>query len=486
MTSTPIAGTAGAAATRRAVVLVTVGATFLAFLDTTIVNIAFPAIAADFVDVDRSALSWVLNAYNIVFAAFLLPAGRLGDVLGHRRLFTAGLLIFTVASGLCAAVSTPEMLIAMRVVQAVGAALLMPTALALLLSAFTRERRASAVALGGAAAGVAAALGPTLGGVLVDRGDWRLIFLVNVPLGLVLWVVARRILQAPASREAGLPDPWGTVLLATGVGLVALGLVQGPEWGWQDGRVLGSLALACLLLPAGVMRSRGHPTPAFDLSLLRVRDVAVANTATVVLAAAFFAKILCDVLFLTSVWGYSVLEAGLAISPSPLITALTAGTAGWLAERFGQRNVAAAGALLYAAGNAWYAIAIPAEPAFVSHFLPATLLTGAGIAAALPTLTSAAVTALPETRWGVASGANATARQLGGVLGIAILVAIVGDAAGREALGEFHAGWTFIALAAGLAAAVALALAGRESTRGTHRVRTHAHRGRSRIRRADR
>ena len=460
MTATPVAVSATGATTRRAVVLVTVGATFLAFLDTTIVNVAFPAIAADFADADRSALSWVLNAYNIVFAAFLLPAGRLGDVLGHRRLFVAGLVIFTAASGLCAATGGAEALVAMRVVQAVGAAMLMPTALALLLAAFPRERRASAVALGGAAAGVAAALGPTLGGVLVDRGDWRLIFLVNVPLGLALWALAGRIPQAPAKRTDRLPDALGSVLLAAGAGLVALGLVQGPEWGWQDGRVLGSLALACLLLPACVLRSRGHPAPALDLALLRIRDVAVANTATVVFAAAFFAKILCDVLFLTSVWGYSVLQAGLAISPSPLITALTAPIAGRLAERYGHRIVAAAGALLYAAGNAWYALAIPAEPAFVSHFLPATLLTGMGIAAALPTLTSAAVTRLPERQWGLASGANATARQLGGVLGIAILVAIVGDASGAGALGDFHAGWAFIALAAGLTAALSSALDG--------------------------
>ncbi len=447
----------------RAVVLVTVGATFLAFLDTTIVNIAFPAIEADFADVDRPTLSWVLNAYNVVFAALLLPAGRLGDVLGHRRLFCGGLLTFTAASALCAAAPSAELLIATRVVQAVGAAILMPTALALLLAAYPPPRRAQAVAAAGAAAGVAAALGPTLGGVLVERGDWQLIFLVNVPLGLALLGVGRKVLPAPERTAERVPDAWGTVVLATGVGLIGLGLVQGPEWGWLDARVLASLALGCLLLPVCVRRSQHHPAPALELALLRVREVAAANAATVIFAMAFFAKLLCDVLFLTNVWGYSVFEAGLAMSPSPLVTALTAGLAGRLAERFGQRAVAVAGGLIYATGSACYALTLPADPAFVSHFLPVTILSGVGIAAALPTLTAAAITSLPESRYGAAGGANATARQLGGVLGVAVLIAILGDATGAGAVGTFHAGWAFIALAATLAALTASALAGRRA-----------------------
>ncbi len=202
-----------------------------------------------------------------------------------------------------------------------------------------------------------------------------------------------------------------------------------------------------------------HPAPALELGLLRVREVAVANAATVIFAVAFFAKLLCDVLFLTNVWGLSIFEAGLAMSPSPLVTALTAGLAARLADRYGQRLVAVAGALVYATGSACYALTLPAEPAFVTHFLPVSFLSGIGIAAALPTLTAAAITSLPERRFGAAAGANATARQLGGVLGVAILVAIVGDATGPGAVGDFHAGWAFIAVAAVLAAVAASRLA---------------------------
>jgi EmrB/QacA subfamily drug resistance transporter len=442
----------------RQVLLVAGLATFLAFLDVTIVNVAFPAIERSFADVSRPALSWVLNAYNVVFAALLLPAGRVGDVIGHRRVFTAGVLAFTAASAACAAAPSVEWLIAARAGQAVGAALVMPSALALLLAAVPRDRQTAAVAFVGAAAGVAAALGPSLGALLVELSQWRVAFLVNVPLGILILHRTRAAITETDREPGPLPDLLGTALLSAAVALTALGLVQGPQWGWRDPGVLGAFAAALTLVPAFVWRARRHVAPALELSLLRVRDFAVANAATLLFASAFFAKILCDVLFLTTVWRYSLLTAGLALTPSPLITAATAGTAGRLADRHGRRSVVVVGALLYALGSAWYALAIPGEPAYVERFLPMTVLTGIGIACALPLLTSAAVTALRPERWGVGSGANATARQLGGVLGVAILVAIVGTPAPAEALARFHAGWAFVAVASGLTAAAACAL----------------------------
>ena len=444
---------------RRTVILVTVLGTFLAFLDATIVNVAFPDIERSFDDASRSGLSWVLNAYNVVFAALLVPAGRIGDVVGHRRVFFAGLLLFTLASAGCAGAFGAEALVAARVVQAAGAAMIMPAALAVLLAVYERERRAQAVAAAAAAAGVAAAIGPSLGGGLVEWSGWRVIFLINLPLGLFVWLRGRRAHPQVGGEHRGpFPELLGTALLSGAVGLVALGLVQGPEWGWDDPVVIGSFVAAIVLLPLALQRARSHPAPAIDLALLRTRGFALANAATFVFAAAFFAKILNDILFLTSVWGYSVVTAGLAMSPSPLITAATAGTAGRLAARYGHRAIIVPGALFYAAGNGWYALAIPHEPAYVTHFLPATLLTGIGIACALPMLTSAAVEAVGPANLGTASAANATARQLGGVLGIAILIAIVGTPAAAEALGQFHAGWGFIATCAALSGAVALTL----------------------------
>jgi EmrB/QacA subfamily drug resistance transporter len=436
---------------------VTVFGTFLAFLDATVVNVAFPDIERSFPDATLPGLSWVLNAYNVVFAALLLPAGRIADVIGHRRVFFIGLGLFTAMSGVCAGAPSAEVLVGGRVLQAAGAAMLIPSALTLLLSVYDPGRRAEAVGLAAVAGGVAAALGPSLGGLLVEWSGWRVIFLVNLPIGLLVGLRAWSTLpRLGGDRSARVPDLLGTAMLAAGVGVTALALVEGPDWGWGDWRVVLAFAAALVLLPLSVLRARRHPAPALERRLLRVRGFAVANAATAIFAAAFFAKILCDILFLTSVWGYAIVTAGLAMSPSPLITAATAGLASRLATRYGHRAVVVPGAILYAAGNAWYALMIPAQPDYVTHFLPATVLTGVGIACAFPMLTSAAVQSSGAASMGAACGANATARQLGGVLGIAVLVALVGTPGNLDALGSFHAGWAFIASCAAASAVVAL------------------------------
>jgi EmrB/QacA subfamily drug resistance transporter len=446
-------------AARRGVVAVTVLATFVAFLDATIVNVAFPAIRSSFAGADLATLSWVINGYNIVFAGLLLPMGRLGDVIGQRRVFFAGMSLFALGSAGCGVSPTVGALIVSRIVQAVGAGMLMPSALALLLPVFPAGERARGVALGAAAAGVAAAVGPALGGLLVSASTWRIIFAVNLPLAALVWVLGRRVLPTtPRGEGSALPDPLGAAVIALAFGLIAVGLVQGSDWGWSSGRVVAAFVFGVALLPLAVWRSAVHPRAVLPLPLFRSRDVAVGNLATAVFAAGFFAKILCDVLFLTSVWGYSVVRAGLALSPSPLITAVVAASAGRAASRYGHRVVVVVGSLLYAAGTAWYALALPAHPAYVTRFLPATLLTGVGIACALPMLTSAAVSGLRTADLGVGSGANATARQLGGVLGIAILVAILHGAGHGSSLGAFHAGWAFIAVASACTAGLGLLL----------------------------
>lgn len=206
-----------------------------------------------------------------------------------------------------------------------------------------------------------------------------------------------------------------------------------------------------VLVIIAIVRARSHPHPAVDLDVVAGRDAGPANLATLLFAAGFFAKILCDVLFLTSVWGYSVLHAGLAMSPSPLITALTAGFIGRLAARVGHRAVILPGLVMYAGGCIWYAMTLQLTPHYVTLFLPATIFTGIGMACALPMLTSAAVTVAGERQFGSASAVNATARQLGGTLGIAALVAILSGASVRNAVEIFHGGWWFVAATALLA-----------------------------------
>ena len=215
------------------VLLVASFGAFLAFLDSTIVNVAFPDIAASFPGTSIGDLSWVLTAYNIVFAAFLVVAGRLADLFGRRRTFIVGVAVFTAASGLCAVATSVEALVAFRVLQGIGAAVLVPASLALVVEGYGPARRAHGVGLWGAAAAIASGLGPPIGGALVEAADWRLAFLVNVPLGLVAMVLARRCLvESRAAGRRRTPDLRGALLLAATLGLLTLGLVQGPEWGW--------------------------------------------------------------------------------------------------------------------------------------------------------------------------------------------------------------------------------------------------------------
>jgi len=423
-------------------------AAFLAFLDVTIVNVAFPSIRDSFSGATLPQLSWVLNGYNVVFAALLLPAGRLADVLGRGRLFVLGIASFTLASLLCAVAPSLEALVAARVIQAGGAAVLVATSLALVLELFPVARRATAVGIFGAVAAVSAAIGPSLGGLLVEASDWRTVFMVNLPLGVVAWLMARA--GAVHARGAGggpLPDAAGVATVTLSLALIALGIVQGNEWGWGSVRVLAALAAGAALLVAFALRSRRHPAPVVDPALLRLPSLTVANLGTLVFAAGFYAMLLCNVLFLTEVWGYSTLTAGLALSPGPLTSAVVAGPAGRVADRFGQRVVVVPGALVFAAGIAGFIFRVGPDPAWVAEWLPATICTGAGIGLTFPALASAAVAAVPEEQFGVGSALNATTRQIGAVLGIAILVAVLGRPLPSEAPQAFDEGWTFVALA---------------------------------------
>jgi EmrB/QacA subfamily drug resistance transporter len=434
-------------------------ATFVASLDLFIVNIAFPEIRADLGGASLGALSWVLNAYAIVFAALLVPAGRLADRVGRKRGFLAGLALFSLGSALCGISPSVATLVAARVLQAAGAALLVPTSLALLLPEFPLEQRATATAIWGATGAVAAATGPSLGGVLVDATGWRLVFFVNLAFGLAALVPARRLLRETREPDPGpLPDALGVGLLIAGVALVSLGIVKGEDWGWGGPEVLGSLAAGVALVALCVLRSGRHPAPVVELSLFRVRSFAVASGGVALFALGFYALLLGNVLFLTQVWGWSILTAGFALTPGPLTAAITAPLGGAISDRFGQRVVALPGGLLFAAGCLLFAANTGTDPAYVTEFLPATLLTGAGVGLSFAAWGSAAVAELPPARYATGSAVAACARQIGAVLGIAVLIAVIGTPAPAEALDTFHRAWTLMAIPATAAGLLGLAL----------------------------
>jgi EmrB/QacA subfamily drug resistance transporter len=427
---------------------------FVAGLDLFIVNIAFPDIARDFPGSSLADISWVLSAYAIVLAALLVPAGRYADRIGRKRSFVAGMAVFTAASALCAAAPSIGALVAARVLQAVGAAMLMPASLGLILPAFEPAQRPIAVGIWSAAGGVAAALGPPLGGVLVEL-SWRWIFIVNVPIGIATIVVASRMLSEIREREsAGRPDALGALILAAGVGLLTLGIVQGHDWGWSDPRVIGSFATSLLLIASFVARSARHPQPVIELPMLRIRSVAVANLAALVFFAGFAAMLLSSVLLLTQVWGYSTLTAGLAIAPGPLTAALVAVPTGRIVAKIGPRIPGALGGLLFASGFAVNLLFVGAQPDYTGAFLPGFVLGGIGVGLTLASQPAAATSELPPDRFATGTAIFGMARQLGSALGVAVLVAIVADSAGPDLLDALDAVWAF-ALGAGIVTAVA-------------------------------
>src|SRR3954447_19419215 len=426
------------------VLLVTAVAVFMAFLDVTIVNVAFPSVREAFPEASLAELSWVLNAYNIVFAALLVPAGRVADLVGRRRMFFWGLAVFVAASALCGLAWSVWALVAARIVQAAGAAALVPTSLGLLLPEFPLERRASATALWGAVGGVAAATGPSLGGLLIEWSGWRVVFYVNLVLGALAWVPARRLLRETRDPDRGaVPDALGIVSLAGAVGLVSLAIVEAPTWGWGSSRVVGALVGGGVLLALFVWRSVAHPHPVLELSLFRVRSFAVACVGVFVFALGFYAVLLTNILFLTGVWGYSTLHAGIAVTPGPLMAALSSVLAGRAIDRHGPRAAAVPGGLLFALGCVLFAVGLGPDPAYVSAFLPASLMIGTGIGLTFAGFSAASVAQLPPARFATGSAVSNCFRQLGAVLGISVLVALLGTHTG---LAEFHRAYVFMAL----------------------------------------
>jgi EmrB/QacA subfamily drug resistance transporter len=452
--------------TTRRVLLVTCGAALMAFLDVTIVNIAFPSIRAGFGATSLPTLSWILNGYNVAFAALLVPAGRYADSFGRRRSYLVGMAGFTLASIVAGSAPSVGILIAARSIQALGAAILVPTSLALLLDAFPLERRASAVGLWGAAAAVAAALGPSLGGALVAASSWRLVFFVNVLIGIGLYLLARSLPEVRSRRDLTLPDPLGIILLLVAIGLLALGIVQGQAWGWSSARISGSLAGAVVFAALFILRARLCRSPAVEMRLFTNWAFSSANLGTLLFAAAFYAMLLNNVLFLTGVWGYTTITAGLALTPAPLLAAMAAGPAGRVADRFGQRVVVVPGLLFYLAGASYLLLSAGPDPSYLAEFLPAAALTGIGVGLAFPALGSAAVHALSDTRYATGSAINSAARQIGAVLAIAIVVNLLSVSHRSGSLEAFRHVWVLTIVAAGSAVPFGLLLSSvRASTR---------------------
>jgi len=409
-------------------------AIFLVSLDSTMLFAAFPALRAAFPGVSAAALSWVLNAYTVVFAAMLIPSGGLADAHGRKRVFLGGVALFLVSSAACGLSPTEEWLIAARVAQAVGAALLTPASLSIVLAAFPQEKRAVVVSLWGAVGGLAAAVGPSLGTFVVDTLGWPYAFFINLPVGA--WAVWRgwRVLDESVKPQARHRiDLVGMGLLIAGVGSVALAIVQADAPQWGAGLVAGVAAAGVAVLAIFVLWARHARAPLVDLALFRNRTYSYVNLATFSFGIAFAMMFFGFFFYMTGIWHYSLPQAGLAITPGPLLVMPTAILTGRLASRLGHRRFLVGGSLLYACSSLWLLLVPGSEPAYLTHWLPGLLMSGISVGLVLPSLSAAAVNKLPPAHYAVGSAVNQATRQIGGTMGVAITVLLLGSGALQHA-----------------------------------------------------
>jgi EmrB/QacA subfamily drug resistance transporter len=438
--------------------VVTGAATFMVAMDNLIVTNALPVIRVD-LGTGLEGLEWTVNAYTLTFAVLLLTGAALGDRFGRRKVFAIGLVIFTAASA--AAALSPDIgtLIAARAVQGVGGAIITPLSLTLLADAVPRERRGTAFGIWGAMSGLGVALGPVIGGAVVDSASWEWIFWINVPIGLVLLPLVAAVRESRGG--AGRLDPVGVVLATAGLFGVVFGLVRGGSHGWTSGPVLAGLiggGISVLAFVAWQARAR---YPMLPLPLFRGRGFSVSNAVGFVMAFGMFGAVFLGAQFLQTVQGYSPLEAGVRTLPWTAAPALVAPFSGALADRIGVRRVLAIALAFQAAGIAWLAMVSRPDTPY-GELVPPFVLAGIGMGLFFAPMARAVMDFAPDGMEGVASGASNAMRQLGTVLGIAVLGAIFsavgGYASGQDFVDGMRAGQAVGAVVLAGAALLALAI----------------------------
>ncbi|MFE2075762.1 MFS transporter [Streptomyces misionensis] len=440
-------------------------AVFMTNLDLWIVNVALPAMGSSFASSPGRAatlgsLSWVLNAYAIALAALLVVAGRMGDRIGQRPVFLAGVTVFTLASLGCALAPDLGTLVAARALQAVGAAAQLPTSLALLLASVPTEHRTRATRNWAAVGGLAAAAGPVAGGLLVQV-DWRWVFVINVPIGIATVAAGLRVLPFTARREQGrLPDLAGALLITLAIAALSGALVQAPEWGWLDAKSLTLFALASAGAAVFVRRSLRHSHPLFELPLLRLPQFGAASTGTFVFGIAFAIMLLSNVLWCQEIWHWSALRTGVAMVPGPALVPVVTLLTARAAHRLGHGPLVTAGGLLFAVSMLWRACFASLDADYWLDLLPSQVLGGVGVGLTLGTLVAAGVSSLPGHRAATGSALVNSVRQISATVGVALLVAVVGTHVGPAQRQDFRAAWLVAA-----ALSVATAVVGARITR---------------------
>ncbi|MEX0848337.1 MAG: MFS transporter [Ilumatobacteraceae bacterium] len=428
----------------------------------TAVNVVFPAIERDFAGASRSTLSWGITGYSIALASLMLIGGRLADRLGRRRVFRVGVAIFVIASLILALSPTAWVFVAARLGQAVGAALSGPASLSLVLERFPTSRRLSAIATWTGLGTLGAAVGPSFSAIVSQQFGWRWIFVLPLAVSLTSLALSARLL--PPGRPASVDgdrqrlDVIGSVLGTVGVALLAAAITEGPRLGWSDPLIVACIVGSLVLLPLFVRRSLRHPEPLLDVRLFSVPNVAAVNLVNIGLTAAGTASWLLYPLFMVQHWGYSLIRTGLALTVFPVVASATGMVASRIAERIGTRRVIAYGALLPAAGMLWQVFRLQDAPHYLSGIVPGAVLFNVGFGIIYAPVTALALRSVTEAKLGQATAMLNSLRQLGGGLGVATVIAIIGnaDVVPVETYHRAFVAVTVMALASGIVILTAL------------------------------
>lgn len=402
-------------------------AMFLVSMDGTMLFAAFSALRAGFPQATAADLSWVLNAYTVVYAAMLIPSGGLADRHGRKKLFLVGLALFLVASIACGLAASVGWLVIARVLQAIGAALLTPASLSLVLAAFPYSKRAMVVGLWGAVGGLAAAVGPSLGALVIASLGWQWAFYLIVPLGLIsMWRGATLLRESIQPEKKGTLDLTGMCLLVVGIGAIALSIVQidAPGWSRPELLAMGGIGVASVI--GFILWARMAPMPLVDLRLFNNNTYRYVNLATFVFGIAFSMMFFAFFFYMNAIWKYPLPVAGLAMTPGPLMVIPAAALSGRVAGKYGHRRVLLTGCLLYALSGVWFLLVPGTEPAYLTQWLPGMMLSGIAVGMVMPSLSGAAVSRLPANHYAVGGAVNQAIRQVGSVMGVALTVLLLG------------------------------------------------------------
>jgi len=446
---------------------------FMIMLDNTIVNVALPSIERD-LHMSIASLEWVVTAYALTFAALLITGGKLGDYYGRRKMFTLGLAVFTLASLACGFAPNPGFLIAMRAVQGVGSALMNPATLSIITATFEPRERGRAIGIWAGVSAMALAIGPLLGGLIVDNLNWNWIFFVNVPVGVVGIVVSQLVIRESrdTSHEQSIDIPG---LVTSGLGLLALcyALIEGNKHGWASAEIVGLFAASVVLIAAFVVLEMRQRLPMLDLSLFRIASFSGANTVALLVSLGMFGVFFYVSLYVQNILGYSPTKAGATFLPMTLLIIFIAPLAGNFSDKIGSRWLMGAGMTLLGLSLLLY-LRVGVHSSYVS-LLPQLLLGGVGMALTMSPMTSAAMASVPVDKAGVGSGVLNSFRQVGGSLGIALMGAILasylapGDRNPQDFVNGLHAALTVSAVIVFAGAAVAV-LTVKPSRRGERRL----------------